>query len=151
MRIPTVSQVGLLLAYADSTRVSTRHGFRPYIASGAFAGLRKGEAAGVQVGDIDVVRRRLTLSRQLQCDGATFAVRLPKYGSERVVHLPDDLVERLGSHIDTFWPDKAPDLWLFTDGGGQDAGCRLGVDSAGPTGEPIDHVAMYESSMHLQR
>jgi integrase len=84
---------GRLLAHADSNRVSTRHGFRAYVALCAFADLRKGEAAGVQAGDIDLTLRRLTVSRQLQRDGSTFVARLPKYGSERVVHLPDELVE----------------------------------------------------------
>ncbi|GEP37510.1 hypothetical protein NPS01_11730 [Nocardioides psychrotolerans] len=114
MRIPTVSQVGLLLAHADSTRVSTRHGFRAYVALCAFAGLRKGEGAGIQIGDIDFSRRQLAVSRQLQRDGDTFAIRLPKYGSERVVHLPDELVEMLRAHIDAFLPDETPDRWLFT-------------------------------------
>lgn len=118
MRVPTVEQVGMLLAHADSNRVSTRHGFRAYVALCAFGGLRKGEAAGVQVGDIDFSLCRLTMSRQLQRDGDTFAVRLPKYGSERVVHLPDDLVEMLRGHIEAFLPDEAPDRWLFTVGTG---------------------------------
>lgn len=119
MRIPTVEQVGRLLAHADSNRVSTRHGFRAYVALCAFAGLRKGEAAGVQVGDIDFALRRLTVSRQLQRDGSTFVARLPKYGSERVVHLPDDLVEMLRQHIETFLPEDPPsDAWLFTVGDG---------------------------------
>jgi integrase len=118
MRIPTVAQVGALLAHADSTRVSTRHGFRAYVALCAFAGLRKGEAAGVQVSDIDFDRRQLTVSRQLQRDGDTFAIRLPKYASERVVHLPDDLVAVLRAHIAAFLPDESPDLWLFTVGDG---------------------------------
>ncbi len=119
MRVPTVAQVGTLLAHADSNRVSTRHGFRAYVALCAFAGLRKGEAAAVQVGDIDVEARRLTISRQLQRDGDTFAVRLPKYGSERIVHLPDDLVSMLQAHIETFLPEEpAPDSWLFTVGDG---------------------------------
>ncbi len=114
MRIPTVAQVGQLLAHADSNRVSTRHGFRAYVALCAFAGLRKGEAAGVQSGDIEFSLRRLTVSRQLQRDGDTFAVRLPKYGSERIVHLPDELVAMLRVHIDRFLPDELPDRWLFT-------------------------------------
>ena len=118
MRIPTVEQVGRLLAHADSTRVSTRHGFRAYVALCAFAGLRKGEAAGVQVGDLDFVRRQLTVSRQLQRHGDTFAIRLPKYGSERVVHLPDDLVAMLRAHIAEFLPDGSSDRWLFTVRGG---------------------------------
>ena len=44
----------------------------------AFAGLRKGEAAGVQIGDIDFSLRRLKVSRQQQRNGDTFAIRLPK-------------------------------------------------------------------------
>ena len=88
MRVPTVEEVGRLLLYADSARVSTRKGFRAYVALCAFAGLRKGEAAAVQVGDIDFLRRQLNVSRQLQRDGATYMVRPPKFGSERVVYLP---------------------------------------------------------------
>ena len=66
---PTVEQVAKLLAHADSNRVSARHGFRAYVALCAFAGLRKGEAAGVQVGDIDFSLRRLTF-RPPWCAGA---------------------------------------------------------------------------------
>jgi integrase len=92
MTIPTVNDVGRLVANADSERVSTRKGFRAYVALCAFAGLRKGEAAAVQVGDIDFLRRQLTVSRQLQRDGSGYSIRPPKYGSERVVYLPDELV-----------------------------------------------------------
>lgn len=119
MRIPTVEQVGRLLAHADSCRASTRHGFRAYVALCAFAGLRKGEAAGIQVGDIDFSLRRLTVSRQLQRDGSTFVARLPKYGSERIVHLPDELVEMLRQHVERFLPEEPPpEAWLFTVGDG---------------------------------
>ncbi len=82
----------------------------------AFAGLRTGEAAAVQVGDIDFLRRQLKVSRQLQRDGTTYAVRLPKYGSERVVHLPDELVDMLAEHIAAWLPDAESDAWLFTVG-----------------------------------
>jgi integrase len=116
MRLPSVVEVGQLLAYADSSRVSTRKGFRAYVALCAFAGLRKGEAAAVQVGDIDFLRRELTVSRQLQRDGSTYVVRLPKYGSERVVYLPDDLVTILSEHVAAHLSDSGPDRWLFTVG-----------------------------------
>ena len=116
MRIPTVGEVGVLLSHADSPRVSTRKGFRAYVALCAFAGLRKGEAAAVQVGDIDFLRRQLTVSRQLQRDGSSYVVRPPKYGSERVVYLPDDLVTILSQHVNAHLPDAAPERWLFTVG-----------------------------------
>lgn len=145
MRIPNVAQVGSLLAHADSNRVSTRQGFRAYVALCAFAGLRKGEAAGVQIGDIDLSLRRLTLSRQLQRDGATFAVRLPTYGSERVVHLPDELVAMLRVHIETYLPDGPHDRWLFAAGGepiydnGIDWRWRATRNSAG-----LPHVRLHD-------
>lgn len=116
MRIPSVTEVGLLLRHADSARVSTRKGFRAYVALCAFAGLRRGEAAAVQVGDINFLRRQLNVSRQLQRDGATYAVRPPKYGSERVVYLPDDLVTILSEHVGAHLPDTVPGRWLFTVG-----------------------------------
>lgn len=107
MRSPSVEEVRQLLAHADSTRVSTRKGFRAYVALCAFVGLRKGEAAAVQVGDIDFLPRQLTVSRQLQRDGSNYGIRPPKYGSERVVYLPDELVT-------TRLDDSDPDRWLFT-------------------------------------
>lgn len=114
MRIPSVDQVGLLLADADSNRVSTRKGFRAYVALCAFAGLRKGEAAAVQLGDIDFLRRQLAVSRQLQRDGSDYAIRPPKYGSERVIYLPDDLVTILSQHVAAHLDDTDPTQWLFT-------------------------------------
>ena len=59
------------------------------------------------------------MSRQLQRDGATFVARLPKYGSERVVYLPHELVEMLRSHIEDSLPEEpSTDSWLFTVGNG---------------------------------
>ncbi|MFS3127485.1 tyrosine-type recombinase/integrase [Nocardioides sp. Bht2] len=117
MRLPSSEDVGLLLANADQDkRVSTRHGFRAYVALCAFAGLRKGEAAAVQVGDIDFLRRTLRVTRQLQRDGQTFKVVPPKYGSERTVYLPDGLVAILSQHVAEHPPHE--DGWLFTVGNG---------------------------------
>ena len=82
----------------------------------AFAGLRRGEAAGVQVGDIDHVRGLLKVSWQLQRERNTFVTRLPKCGSERNIFLPPDLVEILADHIATYMPDPNPEAWLFTVG-----------------------------------
>ena len=118
MQIPTVAEVGRLIACADSARVSTRKGFRAYVALCAFAGLRKGEAAGIRVGDIDFPERTLTVARQLQRDGTTYVARLPKFGSERVVYLPDELVAILTEHIARHVPQQDVDAGLFTVGDG---------------------------------
>lgn len=107
MRIPTVEEVGRLLDGAEDD-------FRTFVALCAFAGLRKGEAAGVQVGDIDFLRRRATVSRQLQRAGREVAVVPPKYGSERVVYLPDELVRMLSQHIGSHTASGEPNRWLFT-------------------------------------
>ena len=114
MSIPTDSEVGQLIASADNdARVTTRRGFRAYVALCAFAGLRLGEASGVQLGDIDFLRRQLKITRQIQRDGDTFAIRPPKYGSERVVYLPDPLVNMLADHVARFTPNAEPSSWLF--------------------------------------
>jgi len=53
MRIPTHTDVAKLLYAAEPpNRPKSRPGFTAYVALCAFAGLRRGEALGVQVGDI---------------------------------------------------------------------------------------------------
>ncbi len=112
MTVPTVAQVGQLLVVADGP-------FRAFIGLCAFAGLRLGEAAGVQVGDIDFLRRTLSVDRQIQRDGRGFEVREPKHGSERTVYLAPDLVAMLTEHVRLHRPGDDPTRWLFT-GEGQD-------------------------------
>ena len=68
----------------------------------------------VRVGASDFLRRQLTVSRQLQRDGRDVAVVPPKYGRERVVHLPDELVQVLGEHVARHAPGEDADRWLFT-------------------------------------
>jgi len=107
MRIPAPAGVGSLLAAADLA-------FRPYVALCAFAGLRLGEAAGVQVADVDFLRRELAVSRQVQrANGGGVEIRAPKYGSERVVYLPDDLLALLAEHVRTQVPASPAERWLF--------------------------------------
>ncbi|GAA1936287.1 tyrosine-type recombinase/integrase [Nocardioides hwasunensis] len=106
MSIPTPEEVGQLMAVADER-------FRPFIALCAFAGLRLGEAAGVQLGDIDFLRRTLKVSRQIQrVTGGAIDVRAPKYGSERVVFLADSLVNILTEHVGAHGT-SGKDRWLF--------------------------------------
>lgn len=110
MAIPSEQQVGAILRAA-------RPEFQAFIAVCAFAGLRSGEASGIQIGDIGL--RDLRVARQVQRDSREVAIRAPKYGSERVVFIPQELVTILGQHIDRFLPNAAPSSFLFraADGG----------------------------------
>lgn len=63
-----------------SRMATATKGTSPSVALCAFAGLRLGEAAAVQVGDVDFLRRTLTLSRQAQREnGGGIEIRPPKY------------------------------------------------------------------------
>ena len=106
MSIPTPEEVGQLMVAADKQ-------FQPFIALCAFAGLRLGEAAGVQLGDVDFLRKTLKVSRQVQrVNGGAIDVRAPKYGSERVVYLADSLIDLLAEHVTTHGT-TGQDRWLF--------------------------------------
>jgi integrase len=134
MRIPTHTDVAKLLNAAEpSNRPRSRPGFTAYVALCAFAGLRRGEALGVQVGDIDFLRRTLRVTRQLQrakaadlsagrdlvdaAGGITVVIRPPKYESERTIYLPDELIAILSEHVRQHTLDGEPTRWLFDAGG----------------------------------
>lgn len=107
MVLPTSEQVKAILEASSET-------FRPFVALCAFAGLRLGEAAAVQVGDIDFLRKRLQVTRQIQREsGGGLEIRAPKYGSERAVFLPDDLVMLLAEHVRTNVSEDRDPRWLF--------------------------------------
>lgn len=110
MQIPTIEQVAKCMGEAPEF-------FRAYVAVCAFAGLRLGEASGLQLGDIDFLRKTITVSRQVQ--GQTIAntkVVPPKNGSERVVYVPEALINIIAYHVREVgvW---GPEQWLFGTGG----------------------------------
>lgn len=106
MSIPTPEQIGRLLQVAEPE-------FRPYIGLCAFAGLRLGEAAALQVGDVDFLRRTIRVERQVQrAGGNNVEIRAPKYGSERVVYAPNALLTMLARHVEEL-EDTEPTTWLF--------------------------------------
>jgi integrase len=107
MSIPTPPQVGALLAAADDR-------FAAFIAICAFGGLRLGEAAALQVGDVDFLRRRVVISRQVQRGpGGTVALRAPKHGSERTIVIPDRLLNLLAGHVERHVAAGGAQRWLF--------------------------------------
>lgn len=106
MSIPSPQEVRLLLTTADERFVA-------YVAVCAFAGLRLGETAALQVDDIDFLRRQIHVRRQVQRSaGGAIEIRLPKYGSERTVPVPDELLDLLSAHLEL--PHRTD--WLFAGG-----------------------------------
>jgi len=134
MRIPTPAEVKAILEVADERFVAL-------IAVCAFAGLRLGEAAALQIDDVDFLRRELHVRRQVQrVAGGEVEIRLPKYESERTIPLPDQLLALLGSHVElghrAEWLFAGPldhpphqntvgDWWRKTQAGADVTGIRL--------------------------
>jgi integrase len=111
LTVASPRQVRAILDAADER-------FATLFALAAFAGLRLGEAAGVQVGDIDFLHRNLRVRRQVQRAGrGEVEIRPPKYRSERVVFLPDQLLAQLAIHIKRYAADDL-DRWMFVQASG---------------------------------
>lgn len=112
MVLPRPEEVAAIMESAEPA-------FRAFVATAAFAGLRLGEIAGLQIRDIDFLRRSLEVRRQVQRSGRdAIEVRAPKYGSERVVYLADELLEVIAAHITNFRPGDDKTRWLFEASGG---------------------------------
>lgn len=111
MEVATSEQVAALLA-------ATEPRMRAFIGLCAFAGLRLGEASGVQVGDVEFLPRRLNVVRQVQKRrGGPSELRAPKYESARTLYVPDELLTMIGQHVEEHvWSDAG---WLFTGTSGQ--------------------------------
>lgn len=111
---------------------------RVFLSVLAFAGTRISECLGLQVGDVDFLRKELHVRRQVQRMGGTVDVRPPKYGSERSVPIPEGLVFLLAQHCET------RDSWLFPNEVGEPvhqntarrwfakAAKKAGVENLGP-------------------
>jgi integrase len=93
MTIPAVEEVGRALEVAPAW-------FRPFIAVCAFAGLRLGEAAALRLEVVDFLRRTISVRHQLQgASNDSTELVAPKFGSERVVYVPAQLVALLAEHV----------------------------------------------------
>lgn len=107
-RIPTPESVGEAIRQAPDW-------FSTFIAVCAFAGLRLGEAAGLQVRDVDFLRRTLRVQRQVQGTSASNTkVVPPKYESDRLIHVPEELTNMIAEHIGKIGT-HGEDQWLFAD------------------------------------
>jgi len=107
IKLPTPEQVGAALLEAPDN-------FHGFVAVCAFAGLRLGEAAGLQLRDVDFLRRTLSIQRQIQGQVNSKTIEVsPKYESARTVYLPDDLVTVLAAHLEKC-PPMGEERWLFS-------------------------------------
>lgn len=101
MRTLTADQVATALESAGE--------FRLFVAMCVFAGLRLGEAAGLQVGDIDFERGVIAVRRQVQGTSIpSTRVVPPKAGSEREVFVPAELIDMLSGVR-----NRTPDAFVF--------------------------------------
>ena len=107
MRLPTTDEVKAILEASSGP-------FRAFVALAAFGGLRLGEVAALQVGDVDYLRGVVSVTRQVQRAGAgVVEVRAPKYGSERQVYVPRALTDLLAKHVAQYCPGDDPTRWMF--------------------------------------
>ena len=107
MRIPEPAQVAAIYDAAQPH-------FRPFIAVCMLAGLRLGEAAGLQLGDVDFLRREIKVQRQVQGESrATLRIVAPKAGSARTIAVPPELLVILAEHLEAVGA-AGDERWLFT-------------------------------------
>jgi integrase len=81
----------------------------------AYGGPRIGEAAALRVGDLDLLRGRLTISRAATEVKGRLEVGPTKTGKVRTISLPSFLRQMLASHLERF---PSPDGLVFTGPGG---------------------------------
>jgi integrase len=106
MTIPTPDEVGSTIDAADEW-------FQAYIALCAFAGLRRGEACGIQLPDIDFLGKTIRVDRQIQHPRNKKPVVVdPKRGSKRTVPVPEDLIVMLSEHVKNVGV-AGEEQWLF--------------------------------------
>ena len=92
MQILTVEQAQAVLEAAGE--------FRTFVEVCLFAGLRLGEAAGLELGDVNFLGRTIDVRRQVQGTSIPSTIIVPpKYGSERTVFVPSELTASLSAHV----------------------------------------------------
>jgi len=106
MRLLTAPQVDQI-----ATVLPDRYGSLATVA--AYTGLRWGELAGLQIPNIDIDRRRLTVATSLiEASGQRPVLGSPKSAaSERTITLPTIVIDTLTRHLDTYPP---PDTTVWT-------------------------------------
>jgi integrase len=89
--------------------------YRPLVLIAGFAGLRLGEALGLQRRDLDIENGTLTVERQLQeLEDGSFVFTVPKtQAGRRTLHVPRPLTDELAGHLHS-WVGPGREALLFT-------------------------------------
>ena len=136
MRCLTPAQVELLAAELDA--------YHPYgllVRFAAYTGLRAGELAGLQVRDVNLLRKTVHVERTMQRVTGGWSVASPKLDrSTRTVPLRDALVADLAAYLGTHprRTDPTAPLWPGRVRGGHGAS-----KSALDFSRPFDHQSFY--------
>jgi integrase len=83
-----------------------------------FTGLRAGECAGLQVGDLDLMRGRVTVQRSVSEAHGGSHLSLPKNGKVRTVAIPPFLRDHLVEHLRSNGVDGDKSAQVFTNRSG---------------------------------
>ena len=134
----TAEEVEQIASQLDTTYPNTPWGL--LVRFTAWTGLRAGEVAGLNIADVDLIRRTVTVRRTRQKRTSEWLVHTPKSGKQRVVPimsdwLRDDLTDYLATHPHN--TDPAAPFWPGTKPGGYSHGER-GSKQPGstPAGSP---------------
>ncbi len=94
----------LPVASVEAIRDSTALEYRVLVDIGAMAGLRQGEAFGLEVGHVDFLRRTLRVEQQLKTvpGQAPFLAPPKTRKSRRLIPISKLLVDRLAAHLKAF-------------------------------------------------
>jgi integrase len=115
----------------------------------AWTGLRTGEVAGLNIGDVDLLRKTVTVRRTRSIRGGVWAEHTPKSGRSRVVPLMpwvgEDLTNLLAMHPTPNDP-KAP-LWPGSRPGAAGGSPKSGDQRSGS----VDFSRPWEAGTFLRR
>ncbi|HEU0237841.1 MAG TPA: site-specific integrase [Micromonosporaceae bacterium] len=117
VKLPAVERRQVVPLTADQVRAIATHLPGRYAAIpvvGAGTGLRQGELFGLQVPDVDFLRRTMRVARQVQPHGV---VPLKTAGSARTIPLGTVVVAALAEHLSRY--PAGGDGWVFTDEDGR--------------------------------
>ena len=144
-RFLTAEEVEAVAAELDTT-----HPYGLLVRFAAWTGLRAGEMAGLNIGDVDLMRKVVRVSRTRSRTGGIWTEHTPKSGKARVVPLmpwiAEDLAVYLAQHPNATNP--AAPLWPGGRSGGFTHGDR--AEGSPPSGS-VDYAVPFEPGTFYRR